>query len=235
MKLLLISNSTNPGEAYLEHPKKDIENFLTTNKVKKILFVPYAGVSISWERYTKKVAERFNKLGCETIPLHKTENPHQAIQQAECIVVGGGNTWNLLNTLYKNDLLAPVREKVKQNTPYIGWSAGSNLACPSIKTTNDMPIVSPPSFEALNLIPFQINPHFTNFKPAGHGGESRTDRIKEFLILNPEMYVVGLREGTSLLAENGKLSLLGPKTAKIFKKDQNFYEVKPGNDLSFLM
>ena len=128
-----------------------------------------------------------------------------------------------------------IREKVLAGTPYIGWSAGSNMACPSIRTTNDMPIVEPVSFQALNLVPFQINPHYLDANPEGHAGETREMRIEEFIAANPGIFVVGLREGTMFLVENGTMQLLGPRPARVFKKGQNPGEFEPGADFSFLI
>lgn len=234
MKLLLISNSTNAGEGYLEHAEKSIRTFLKP-EVKRILFVPYAGVSISWDDYSGKVRERFRELGFETESVHRHTHPVQSVQQAECIVVGGGNTFNLLDQVQRNGLLPAIREKVREGTPYIGWSAGSNLCCPSIKTTNDMPVVEPRSFDALDLVPFQINPHYLDANPEGHAGETREMRILEFLEMNREIYIVGLREGTMLQYISGELELTGPRSARIFHYQKETLEVQPGEKLDFLL
>jgi dipeptidase E len=150
-------------------------------------------------------------------------------------VVGGGNTWKLLKMLQDKNLIEIIRQKILQGTPYIGWSAGSNLACPTIRTTNDMPVVEPASFAAFNLIPFQINPHYLDANPSGHAGETREQRIEEFIEVNQEIYVAGLREGTMLLLEESKLSLSGPRKVRIFKKGQSPMELGSENDLSFLL
>jgi dipeptidase E len=234
MRLLLISNSTNAGESYLEHPLGQIKTFLGSSTV-KALFVPYAGVTISFDDYTARVSKRFQEIGHEIISVHKANDPVQAVKQAEAIVVGGGNTFHLAKLIQKQGLIDAIRDKVLTGTPYIGWSAGSNMACPSIRTTNDMPIVEPKSFFALNLVPFQINPHYLDANPEGHAGETREMRIEEFIEANPGIYVVGLREGTMFLLENEKLQLLGPRPARIFKKDQNPQELEPGADFSFLL
>ena len=141
-----------------------------------------------------------------------------AINDASAIVVGGGNTWKLLKMIRDNNLIEIVREKVLGGTPYIGWSAGSNMACPTIMTTNDMPVVEPDSFNAFNLIPFQINPHYLDANPAGHAGETREQRIEEFIEANPDIFVAGLREGTMLISENEKITLSGPRRIRIFRK-----------------
>jgi len=230
----LISNSTNAGEAYLEHPLDQIKTFLGSSRV-KALFVPYAGVTISFDEYTTRVSKRFQEIGHEITSVHKVDDPIVAVQQAEAIVVGGGNTFHLTRLMQDQGLIEIIREKVLDGTPYIGWSAGSNMACPSIRTTNDMPIVEPLSFQALNLVPFQINPHYLDANPEGHAGETREMRIEEFLEANPGIFVVGLREGTMFLVEKESIRLLGPRPARIFKKDYNPQEFEPGADFSFLL
>jgi dipeptidase E len=234
MRLLLISNSTNAGEAYLEHPLGQIKTFLGDAPI-KALFVPYAGVTISFDEYSSRVRTRFQEIGHEITSVHEVDDPVQAVQQAEAIVVGGGNTFHLAKLMHLQGLMGAIREKVLAGTPYIGWSAGSNMACPSIRTTNDMPIVEPESFQALNLVPFQINPHYLDANPEGHAGETREMRIEEFIVANPGIFVVGLREGTMFLVEKRTMQLLGPRSARIFKKDQNPQELKPGEDFSFLL
>jgi dipeptidase E len=233
MRLLLISNSTNAGEAYLEHPLDQIKSFLGS-KV-EALFIPYAGVTISFDEYTTRVRKRFQEIGHEITSVHEADDPVRAVRQAEAIVVGGGNTFHLAKLMQKHDLIDAIREKILAGTPYIGWSAGSNMACPSIRTTNDMPIVEPVSFQALNLVPFQINPHYLDANPEGHAGETREMRIEEFIEANPGIFVVGLREGTMFLVEKETMQLMGTRPARIFKKDQNPQELEPGADFSFLL
>ncbi len=150
MRLLLISNSTNAGEEYLDYPKDEISKFLGDKPV-KALFLPYAAVTFSFDDYETKVANRFREVGHDIISIHKFSDPIKAVEEAEAIVVGGGNTWQLNKMIQDNGLIEPIRKKIATGTPYIGWSAGSNMACPSIRTTNDMPIVEPVSFQALNL------------------------------------------------------------------------------------
>ncbi len=234
MRLLLISNSTNPGEEYLRYPAETIKSFLGTS-YRKAIFIPYAAVTFSFDEYEKKVSERFEEAGHGIISIHRMPDPVDAIKNADAIVVGGGNTWQLLRTIRDNDLIGIVQEKVHNGTPYIGWSAGSNMACPTIMTTNDMPVVNPGSFDAFGLIPFQINPHYTDFNLPGHGGETREQRIEEFIDVNPEIYVTGLREGTILLREGKSLRLIGDKTVRIFKKGSSPLELGSGDDLSFLL
>jgi len=234
MKLLLISNSTNAGELYLNHPKEEIKKFLGTKKVNAV-FIPYAGVTFSYDEYEAKVNDRFQELGHSVTSIHKFSDPVEAIKNAEAIVVGGGNTFELVNQMYKNKLMEVIKEKVKQGTPFIGWSAGSNVACPSIRTTNDMPIVEPESFDVFNLVPFQINPHYLDASPDGHAGETREMRLEEFLELNKSIYVVGLREGTMFWIENDNVKLIGERPARIFKHGQKPTELTNKDDFNFLL
>lgn len=234
MRLLLISNSTNAGEEYLDYPKHEIRKFLGEKPV-KALFIPYAAVTFSFDDYEAKVANRFKEVGHDIVSIHTFNDPVKAIEEAEAIVIGGGNTWQLLKMTQDNGLIEPIRKKIANGTPYIGWSAGSNMACPTLKTTNDMPIIEPDSFKALAFIPFQINPHYLDANPDGHAGETREQRIEEFLEANPGMIVAGLREGTMLLLENNKLNLIGPRDMRIFKKGDKPYEVSADKDLSFLL
>ncbi len=234
MRLLLISNSTNAGESYLDYPKYNIKEFLGAKPV-RALFIPYAAVTFSYDAYEEKVNERFREIGHEVISVHRFPNPVEAVSEAEAIVTGGGNTWKLLKTVRDNNLIEILRKKVISGTPYVGWSAGSNMVCPTIKTTNDMAIVEPDSFNALNLIPFQINPHYLDANPEGHAGETREQRIEEFIEANPGIVVAGLREGTMLLREDNYMTLIGKRRMRIFKKGQIPVEVDPGEDLSFLL
>lgn len=234
MRLLLISNSTNPGEPYLDYPKNTIKEFLGSIPV-KALFIPYAAVTFSFDAYEEKVSERFREIGHDIISIHRLSDPIAAISNAASIVVGGGNTWNLLKLIRDNNLIEIVQKKVLEGTPYIGWSAGSNMACPTIRTTNDMPIVEPDSLKAFNLIPFQINPHYLDANPSGHAGETREQRIEEFLEANPGIFVAGLREGTMLIRNNENLKLCGPRKIRIFKKGNLPIELSATDDLSFLL
>lgn len=233
MKLLLISNSTNPGEPYLEYPKNIIKTFLGDKRV-EALFIPYAAVTFSFDDYELKVRERFHEIGHDVTSIHHFSDPAGAVKNASAIVVGGGNTWMLLKLLQDNNLRDVIREKVRSGTPYIGWSAGSNVTCPTIMTTNDMPVTQPGSFSAFDLIPFQINPHYLDANPAGHAGETREQRIEEFIEVNSNIWVVGLREGTMLLIENNKTDLIGPRNARIFRKFHQPLELGEGADFSFL-
>jgi len=234
MRLLLISNSTNAGEAYLEYPKENIRRFLGKEKM-TALFIPYAAVTFSYDDYESKVKNRFMEIGHDVVSIHHFSDPVKAVREAKAIVVGGGNTWMLLKYLQKNKLIEPIRERVLSGLPYVGWSAGSNVASPTIRTTNDMPVTEPDNFNAFNLIPFQINPHYLDANPLGHAGETREQRILEFIEANPGIFVAGLREGTMFYVEDGKISLAGPRKARIFLKDHEPFEVAPGEDISFLL
>jgi len=234
MKLLLISNSTNAGEEYLDYPKYKIGAFLGDEPV-KALFIPFAAVTFSFDEYEKKVSSRFHEVGHDIISIHHFTDALDAISNAEAIVVGGGNTWQLTKMMQEGGMIDAIAEKVKDGIPYIGWSAGSNIACPSIRTTNDMPIIQPESFQACNLIPFQINPHYLDANPDGHAGETREARIEEFIEINPDLYVVGLREGTMMWIENNRIELIGPRKARIFRKGQSPTELGAGDDFGFLL
>lgn len=233
MQLLLISNSTMPGEPYLGYPKQHINDFL--GQIKEVLFFPYAAVTFSYDEYQAKVQERLGEFNIKVNSVHTYENKKKAVKEAKALIVGGGNTWHLLKVLQELDLLVTMKEQVEVNDiPYIGWSAGSNLACPSIKTTNDMPICEPKSLNALGLIPFQINPHYLDANPDGHAGETREQRIEEFLVVNPEIYVAGLREGCILKIINEKIELIGNKLLRVFKYDQEAMEYEKEDTFDFL-
>lgn len=234
MNLLLISNSTNAGEEYLDYPKNEISKFLGEKPV-CALFIPYAAVTFPFDEYEKKVKSRFNEVGHDIVSIHTFDDPVKAVEEAKAIVVGGGNTWQLLKMTIENKLIEPIRKKVLDGTPYIGWSAGSNMACPTIRTTNDMPILEPESFNALSLIPFQINPHYLDANPDGHAGETREQRIEEFLEANPDIYVAGLREGTMLKICNKEMKLIGPRKLRLFRKGDRPVELSSIDDLGFLL
>ncbi len=234
MKLLLISNSTMTGEAYLDYPKHEIKKFLG-DKPLTALFIPYAAVTFSFDVYEQKVAERFSELGYQIKSIHHFSDPARAVAEAEVIVVGGGNTWQLVRMLNDHRLMDVIRKKVNTGTPYVGWSAGSNVACPTLRTTNDMPIIDPKGFDTTGLVPFQINPHYLDANPDGHGGETREQRIEEFLEINPDLYVVGLREGTMLRVEDQKIDLIGSRKARIFKKGITPVELGSDDDFGFLI
>ena len=233
-RLLLISNSTMAGEPYLQYPLPYIKTFLGEKPVNAV-FIPFAAVTFSYDEYETMVQERFSSLGYSITSIHHFDNPQEAVAKAEAIVVGGGNTWHLVRELHDRNLMTPIREAVLNGTPYIGWSAGSNVACPTLRTTNDMPIIDPHGFDVLNLIPFQINPHYLDANPDGHAGETREQRIAEFIEINPDLFVLGLREGSMLQIEGNDIALKGLKPCRIFKKGQEAYDIPVGGDLSFLM
>lgn len=231
-RLLLLSNSRNYGGGWLDHAEPWIRAFM--GNVKSAVFVPYAGVTVTWDEYTALARERFAKMGIEVTSVHEAKHAVKAIEGAEAVLVGGGNTFHLLKTMYDNGSLWAVRERCLAGAPYIGWSAGSNVACPSIRTTNDMPIVEPSRFDATGLVPFQINPHFTDAVLPNHGGETRSQRLAEFTKTNPGAWVVGLREGSAIQVEGAALKLLGPHSARIFQGDREPVDVAPDASLDFL-
>ena len=231
MRLLLISNSTNAGEAYLDYPKYNIRDFLGTKNL-NCLFIPYAGVTISFDDYEKRVKERFEEVGHSITSIHQSEDPVRAVEEAEAIVVGGGNTFQLIKMIQDKGLINAVRKKVLKGTPYVGWSAGSNVTCPTIRTTNDMPILEPSSFNAFNLIPFQINPHYTDKNPPGHAGETREDRIMEYLAANQADTVLGLREGCMFVVEGSSMKLFGEVSVRVFRYQENPEELDSKYDFS---
>ncbi len=234
MKLLLISNSTNAGEEYLAYPMPYIKEFLG-NKSLKCVFLPYAAVTFSYDEYEDKVQERFKEIGHDVKSIHHFSNPIDAIENADAIVVGGGNTFQLISMIHENKLVDAVRKKVLNGTPFIGWSAGSNVACPTIKTTNDMPIAEPSSFNAFNFVKFQINPHYLDANPLGHAGETREQRIEEFLEINPDIYVAGLREGCMFKIVNNSIQHIGKRTMRLFIKGSEPKEFSSEDNLDFLL
>ncbi|MFA5136316.1 MAG: dipeptidase PepE [Patescibacteria group bacterium] len=229
IKLLLISNSKTFGKGYLDHCTDEIKNFI--NGPKEILFIPYA--LKDYDIYADIAEKKFMSLGYGFTSLHRHKNKKKTVQNAKCIFIGGGNTFRLLNTIYKEDLIKTIRRAVFNGTQYIGSSAGSNIACPTIKTTNDMPIIQPPSFEALSLITFQINPHYIDNDPKStHMGETREQRIIEYHEEN-DTPVVGLRENSLIRVENNRVILKGTSGAKIFIKGRPAYDLYKNTELPF--
>lgn len=230
-KLLLISNSTHYGSGYLDHCEEEIKKFLG-KEIRKILFVPYASGNL--DSYAEQAKKRFHLMGYESQSVHESPDPVKAINIAESIFVAGGNTFRLLSKLYELDILENIKRRVETGMPYMGVSAGSNIACPTIKTTNDMPVIYPPSFDALNLVPFNINPHYIDPDPnSTHRGETREERIREFHELNSPV-VVGLREGSILQIEGNEIQLKGKNSVRIFKKGEIPVEYPSGSFLNFL-
>jgi len=235
--LLLLSSSRVGNTPYLEHAKLMITQHLAG--VKEVLFIPYAGVTVNYDDYTEKVQTALLSLNIKVAGIHQFDDAVSAVNNAQAIVIGGGNTFHLLHQLYENNLISAISKKVNAGIPYIGWSAGSNVAGASICTTNDMPIIEPKSFSALNLVPFQLNPHYTDFNPPGHNGETREQRLAEFMVINPEMPIVGIVEGSALKLEENKLSLIANEMIEkpngfLFKggKKQN---IKLAEDISYLL
>jgi dipeptidase E len=226
-RVLLISNSTLHGSGYLDHAETEIRDFL--GRIERVLFVPFA--LHDRDAYAKRTRERFASLGYDLESIHGASDKQQAVRDAEAIFIGGGNTFRLLKELYDFDLLSVMRERVESGMPYIGSSAGSNVAAPTIRTTNDMPIVEPPSLNALGLVPFQINPHYLDPDPnTTHMGETREERILQFLEEN-DTPVLGLREGAMVRVAEGSYLLKGSTGARIFRKGRQPVEVGPGTKL----
>lgn len=226
--LLLISSSNVYGRGYLDHVEKDIRDFL--GGVQRVVFVPYA--LYDREAYFSKVRSRLGRMGLEVESAHSTSSPERLMEDAEAIFIGGGNTFRLLKALYDHNLLEVIRRRVEGGMPYIGSSAGSIVACPSLKTTKDMPVVQPPSFEALGLVGFQISPHYLDPDPGStHMGETQEERIMQYLEEN-DRPVIGLREGTLLQVQRGSVMLRGSCGARLFQRGAPPLEVPPGTDLT---
>jgi dipeptidase E len=234
LRLLLLSNSKNFGGSYLGHAEGIIKSFLGRG-IEKVLFVPFAAVRVSYDEFAATVRSRFEDLGYGLESVHAAADPRAAVVAAQAIVVGGGNTFHLLLRLYETGLLEAIRARARDGVPYMGWSAGANIAGLTIKTTNDMPIVQPPSLDALALLPFQLNPHYTDAVIPNHAGETRAERIAEFLVVNPGVPVVALREGSTLRVEGSSLELLGERSARVFRSGREPDEVQPGSSLEVLL
>ena len=231
--LLLASTSTLHGQEYLEYLLPEIKSHF--ENCDRIVFIPYARAGgITHAEYTEVARKAFLKAGLEISGIHEFSDPAEAIAAADGFFTGGGNTFLLVQELYRNDLLTPLRNAVTKGIPYLGTSAGTNIAGLDMKTTNDMPIVYPPSFKTLGLIPFNINPHYLDPDPEStHKGETRETRIKEFHKFNTQP-VVGLREGSWLEVKNGNTTLKGPLSARIFECGKAPYELESGNLLNDL-
>jgi dipeptidase E len=234
MRLLLLSNSQKSGFGYLEWAMPTLREFVGSG-VRRALFVPFAIVTRTHDDYVELVRRPFRELGIEVEGVHAADDMHAAIARAELVVIGGGNTWRLSRELHVRGLLNPIRRAVRGGTPFVGWSAGSNVACPTIQTTNDMPILDPLGLDALGFVPFQINPHYLHGNPPGFHGETREQRILEYLAVNPTVTVVGLREGTLLRVEGDAIRLVGGETARVFRAGQEAREVGATDDLGFLL
>ncbi|XP_029967703.1 alpha-aspartyl dipeptidase [Salarias fasciatus] len=233
-RLLLVSNSTLYGSGFLDHCQQQILGFFGKD-VKRVLFVPYA--LHDRDAYTRKARDKLRPLGYEVDSIHEASDPVAAVRQAEAIFIGGGNTFRLLRTLYQQEVLTEIRRRVLEDgLPYMGSSAGTNVATVSISTTNDMPIVFPPSFAAIGLVPFNINPHYQDPDPSSrHMGETREERIRQYHEEPGTPRVLGLREGSMLLVEGDRATLLGTTGARLFTRGEPAAEFSPGSDLSFLL
>ena len=223
---LLISASSYQDTGYLRHCKNWVKDFLGESGKEEILFIPYAGVRRSNDEYEQKVIDRLKNKNIKSI--HHYEDKISAIKNANSIAVGGGNTFMLLYTLYKLNLIEPIKEAVANGTKYFGWSAGANIAGKTMMTTNDMPIIMPKSFDSLNIFPYQINPHFISGKLAGHNGESREERLEEFLIANPKETIYALPEGTALLIENSEAEVIGHSEILKFEYQKEIEKIEVG-------
>ena len=228
MNLLLLSNSSSDA-GYLVHALPDIRELIEALPAgAKAVFVPFAGVTRNWDDYTSLVVSALADTGLDIQGLHRAADPVAVLEEAAVIIVGGGNTFNLLGQLRRQGLLDVVARRVREGAAYLGWSAGSNMACPSICATNDMPITDPEGFDALGLLSFQINPHYTNAHPPGHRGETRAQRLAEFCTLNPTMPVLGLPEGAALRVRGQAVALIGPHDAPLFLGQAEPRVFRPG-------
>ena len=229
--LILISNSIQHGRGYLDHVETELRDFLGARR--RVLFFPYAQHNL--RTASDLACDRLTRMGFSVASVHDTSNKQRAIENAEALFIGGGNTFRLLSELYAADILSAIRLSVEQGMPYIGSSAGSIVACPTLKTTKDMPVVQPPSFNALGLVKFQISPHFLDPDPnSRHMGETQEERIGHFHEEN-DCPVVGLREGSFLRVEGEQITLKGDSPARIFRRGHTPEEVHPGTDLSRLL
>ena len=233
-KLFIVSTSTVYGKPYLSYLIEEMSSFFSG--CKKVLFIPYARPGgISHDAYTEKAASVFNEIDIEVKGIHEFSNTTDGLSWADGFFTGGGNTFVLLNQLYENNLIEPLRQEILAGKPYMGTSAGSNITGMTISTTNDMPIVQPPSFKALELVPFNINPHYLDPNPdSTHMGETRETRIMEFHVYN-NLKAVGLREGSALKVIGDEISLWGSLPARIFQSGKQPVELKPNEDLTFLL
>ncbi len=231
--LIIASTSTVYNGAYLDYLLEDLKELFVN--CKSIVFIPYARPGgLSHDDYTAKVKSVFNQLDIDVRGLHEFNNPIEAIEKAEGIFTGGGNTFLLVTQLYENNVMSTLSEVIAKGTSYLGTSAGSNITGVSMQTTNDMPIIYPPSFKTIGAIPFNLNPHYldpdTNSQ---HMGETRETRIKEFHAFNSTP-VLGLREGSWLSVKGNEILLKGDLTARLFQQNESPIEIEPGTDLSFL-
>lgn len=230
MNIILASTSTLFGGAYLEYLREELIKLY--DGIDEIIFVPFARPGgISHDNYTAKASSFFETINIKVKGLHEFEDKIQAINSAKAFFTGGGNTFLLVKTLHEEGLMNVLKENVESGKPYLGCSAGSNIGGQNMKTTNDMPIVYPPSFDCMGLVPFNINPHYLDPNPElKHNGETRETRIKEFLTQN-DLKVVGLREGNWIRRMGDKITVEGNELTRIFEKEKEPYEIEPGSEL----
>ncbi len=230
-RILLVSSSVCHPTAYLDHAEEEIRRAL--GPIGRVLFLPWA--LFDRDAYAAKVCERFGRMGYEVESAHRAASPARAVEEAEAIFVGGGNTFRLLKNLDELDLLEPLRRRVREGMPYVGTSAGSNVAGATIGTTNDMPIVRPRSFSGLSLVPFNINPHYRDPDPAStHKAETRDERIAQFLEEN-EIPVLALREGAMLRVEEARATIEGRTGGRLFRRGTPVLEVATGDRIDRLL
>jgi dipeptidase E len=230
-RLLLISSSRTHGTGFLEHAEDAIREHL--QDVPQVTFVPFA--LANRDAYARLARSTFGRFGQELVSLHECADPVAAVHEAQSIFTGGGNTFRLLKSLYQLELLEPIRQRVLAGIPYMGSSAGTNITCPTIRTTNDMPIVEPPGFAALNLIPFQINPHYLDADPdSTHQGETRETRLREYLEEN-DIPVLGIREGCWLTIRGNRGTVQGSRGGVLFQRNRPKRELQTGDSLDDLL
>lgn len=233
MKVILASTSTIYGGKPLSYLQAELTELY--KNVTEVLFIPYARPGgISHQEYTNNLKPVFAEIEINLKGIHEFENPIEAIEKSSGIFTGGGNTFVLLYQLYKNELVLPLQKAIKNGTPYLGTSAGSNICGLTINTTNDMPIVYPPSFKALSIVPFNLNPHYIDPEPnSKHMGETRETRIKEFHAYHTQP-VIGLREGSWLEINSENCMIKGSLSARVFERNKAPYEIDTNTNLNYL-
>lgn len=236
--ILALSSSRFGNEKFLESAAFTIQNFLGESPL-NIAFIPFALVSKDYDKYVNDVRLSLQDLP-HIITLANPDNAKNIIEQSDVIMVGGGNTFKLLHDIYEAGILEAIQRKIHNGSPYIGWSAGANITAPTIGTTNDMPVIQPQSFKALNVFPFQINPHYYNQNPEGFNGETRNQRLFEFVNMNPSLKVAGLPEGTALKLQGSVLNFIGRNAGVLICAGEEnatptLKEIVPGEDVSFLL
>lgn len=225
MQLLLLSSSRAANGPWLTWAQDEIERVL--GGAREIAFVPWAGVTLGWDEYTQMLRDALAPLGARVRSVHEGD-PASIVNGAEAVFVGGGNTFRLLERLQATGALSIIAQRVRGGMPYVGWSAGSNVACPTIRTTNDMPVIEPSSFDAFAFVPFQINAHYNEFAPPGFHGETRAQRLAEFTRLNPTVPVVALREGALLRVQGETVEVGGGAGGVLFREGRQAEELRDG-------